>query len=195
MPLQLSEPSETAEQHFAKIKLCFSESIEPNFRNALNHKAPVAAMMVALAAIDFLASYYCGKEAGPSGYKKFVERYISPLVPKGSKGYNAEVLYRNLRSGLVHSYTTAKTPTQHFQKSDIIYVLIDDPEVQDKHLELVQSDRNKVLFHIQAFFEHIIQAKDQYFNDVEDDDALKTCFSKWYKESSHLCEIEISRLK
>lgn len=194
MPSHLSQQGETIERQVKNIELCFSDSIQANFQNAMDHQAPIAAVMVALAAIDFLAAYYLGKEAGANGYEAFVDEYIKPLAPIGSQGYVPSVLYRNLRSGLFHSYTTAKTPAQHFQKSDIIYVLTDCPQAQRKHLKLIRGGKNRVLFHIQTFFDHVIRAKDQYFSDIENDDTLKTRFSDWYKEASHLCEIDISQL-
>jgi len=148
-------------------------------------------MMVALAAIDFLACYYRGKRAGPNGYQEFVKKYLQPLAAGKLRGYDPEVLYRNLRSGLIHNYSTMYV--EHFQPSrDLVYVLTDDPGKAAAHL--IQLDKTKVLFNVQTFFNDIDRAKDQYFQDLASNNELQRRFQMWYPKGGYLTDIDLSKL-
>jgi hypothetical protein len=174
------------------VRRCFTESIKPNFWNAIEHGAPIAAAMVALAAVDFLASHYCGQDRGTEGYQAFVREYILPLAPARAGGCDPKILYRNLRSGLFHNYTTSKTPTRHRQQSDLTYVLTDNPRHADRHLTVAEGAHRRVLFHIQTFFEHVVRAQDRYFQDLETDLRLRDRFVTWYQESTRVSDFDIS---
>lgn len=193
-PFDSSSSENDLENAIQNVKEVFCESIEPNFRNALRCNAPIAAMMIALSAIDCFASYYEGKDCGSSGYENFFKDYIQPLAPDGVAGYNPKVFHRNLRSGLVHNYVPTKTPASYFQKTDMIYVLIDDPKISDLHLTNIEGEKGKVVFHIESFFNHVKEAIYHYFGDLKNNETLAKNFLSWNRETYQLVGIDLSSI-
>lgn len=71
--------------------------IVADIRKAIETDMPIPAYILISCGIDFLASFCAGEESTKIHYCSFIDRFFV--------GYNSEVLYRDLRSRLVHNYT------------------------------------------------------------------------------------------
>lgn len=167
------------------VERAFNETIRPNMDNAASGDAPLAAMLVALATVDYFGSYIRGKwETGGKGFKEFVDEF---LVQQGGpqRSYDADGLYYALRSGLMHNLAMREIPREagYSLHTAAAYRLRDT----DPNLHLQQTGRYTYI-HVATFLAHVCQAAIDYLEAlkaVHPDPKLVNNFQTRYKEAGY----------
>ena len=72
--------------------------ILPQVNRCLNADAEIAGLILTLAAVDYMAGYYVGRQSTSADFKAFVEQYF-PMEYRPFK----DPLYDQIRSGLMHN--------------------------------------------------------------------------------------------
>ena len=80
-----------------KDYVSFKKNLTIGFSWALQMRKGMAGFIVGLCCIDWMATYYFGRDTNSNDYKEFVKRFLPQ--------YNPEELYHDLRCGLVHNFT------------------------------------------------------------------------------------------
>ena len=77
-------------------------NILPEARRCLNANAEIAPLLLTIAAVDYMAGYYAGRQSKSTDFKEFVVRYFPFQYRK-----LIDPLYDQIRSGLVHNLVIA----------------------------------------------------------------------------------------
>ncbi|MSU76029.1 hypothetical protein EXS54_00960 [Patescibacteria group bacterium] len=117
--------------------------------------------------IDAMASLYSGETNNNNPgtrFKRFVKEYFTQRI---DTRYNAEHVYHDLRSGLVHSYAIGKhyefTDKQHLGKQWSMY-------------------RRRTVLNLEDFIEHLEEAYWLFIQDIrENDDVFKKAKRRYRK--------------
>jgi len=114
-------------------------NILPDAQKATLNGYALAGLFVALAAIDYLAGYFVGRETKGNDYKDFMRRYF----PEKYHPY-LNAIYRQIRCGLMHNLV----PIDPWKRNNQINFLIQGRSL----LHLVELD-GKISFSIPIFIE------------------------------------------
>lgn len=90
-------------QKMQKVFRRFDNMAVGDIKRAYNGGAKVGAFILTLVAIDCLATWYKGRESNAQDY----EAFICDFFPNKYKPMAAG-MYKHLRSGLIHNYSTKK---------------------------------------------------------------------------------------
>lgn len=131
-----------------KFKTIIEESIF-NRLDKLRNTDPLVAFIYMSCAIDYLAGFWHGRKnrTDQQDYKEFVDKYF-PLNNDGSKRYDANALYEDLRCDLVHNLTVGKT-----------YVLTHGES--EKHLKKTLT--GQTVLNAESFEADLRLSKENYF--------------------------------
>lgn len=123
-------------------------------------------------AIDFLVTFWAGKESSKNHYKKFVEIYFD--------GYNGENLYKELRCRLVHNHTVG-------EKTIICW---DEPDI---HRQTLQGEI--FVLNLEQFYNDFLQAVNKYFSDLRTKPDLKNNHINRFHEMGVLDPIDPNEIR
>ena len=179
------DPPVSFQEAVQNVERAFNETIRPNMDKAASADAPLAAMLVALATVDYFGSYLVGKwESGGKGFKGFVKKY---LIGQGQRqrSYDAEALYYALRNGLMHNLAMQAIRPKSTAKpqTSVAYSLQDE----DPNLHLQQTGRYTYI-HVATFLAHVCQAAIDYLYELKSvsaDPKLVNNFQTRYKEAGY----------
>lgn len=134
-----------------KFKTIIEESIF-NRLEKLRNTDPLVAFIYMSCAIDYLAGFWHGRKnrTDQQDYKEVVDKYF-PLNNDGSKRYDANALYEDLRCDLVHNFTVGKT-----------YVLTHGES--EKHLK--KTDTRQTVLNAESFEADLRRSKENYFRAI-----------------------------
>jgi hypothetical protein len=121
--------------------------------------AYVGALILGVCALDVLAAFfrYGMKESKTKSYRAFIVNYLPHY-----SSYLVDNVYSNMRSSLVHGYST-----KGFKYTD---------EHKDRHLE---TDADGLLWiHVKSFIEEVKLAATAYLGDLPNDTVLWDRFRK-----------------
>ncbi len=167
------------------VERAFNETIRPNMDKAASACAPLAAMLVALATVDYFGSYMRGKwETGGKGFKEFVDEF---LVQQGEpqRSYDADGLYYALRNGLMHNLAMREIlrEARSCRHTAAAYRLRDT----DPNLHLQQTGGYTYIY-VPTFLAHVCQAAIDYLEAlkaVRPHPKLVKNFQTRYKEAGY----------
>ena len=179
------DPPVSFQEAVQNVERAFNETIRPNMDKAASADAPLAAMLVALATVDYFGSYLVGKwEPGGKGFKGFVKKF---LIGQGQRqrSYDAEALYYALRHGLMHNLAmqAIRRETGAKLQTSVAYILRDE----DPNLHLQQTG-GYTYIHVATFLEHVYQAAIDYIKAlkaVPPDPKLVNNFQARYQEAGY----------
>ena len=120
----------------------------------INTQNALVGFILMTCAIDYLAGFYWGESTRhktKDAYIEFVNRYFP-------SSYDPKELYESLRNGLVHMFTI----------KDKKYSLTHDNS--ERHLQV--DKHGQTVLNAQDFFNDLKAAKDQYFEDVANQQEL-----------------------
>ncbi len=140
-----------------KVKTFLVVEVLPEAKRCLDTSAELAALMLTLAAVDYMAGFYAGHQSKNADFKDFVAEYF----PKEYRPF-LDPLYDQIRSGLMHNLVVSN-PWKGEGVSLIIH-----PNSKD---HLTKNADGKIVFSISYFLEDTRRAwwKYQYDLIMKDD--------------------------
>lgn len=155
-----SECSEELTDEFkAQIKKSLLEWMVDDAKKAAASKAYVGGLIFGVCALDVLGGLHAGvKQTSAETFKQFIEKYVP-----NHDAYLRRKVYRNMRSSLVHAYSTKK-----FKYTS------DYPE---RHLEKDMED-GKLWVHVDSFIGEVEYATNSYLEDLFKSPELWRSFKK-----------------
>lgn len=132
------------------------EDILREVKSCINCDAELAAIILCLVLVDYLAGYYTGHQSRRIDFIGFMHKYF----PKKYSPYN-EIIYDQLRSGLLHNLA-AINPWKGHGKSFRIHSHL------EKHLEEDFNEEGEwqINFSVKLFAEDIGRAWVMYAHDI-----------------------------
>jgi hypothetical protein len=132
------------------------------FKGGLNFTAALAIFSV----IDFLASFWKGKQANQDDIAKFIYKYFAKYHLVFSKPELCKQFYNIFRNGLSHQWSPKLSGVaMDFSQTDI----------------LLEDEKDKILhLNIPAFYEICIKAFKDYENDLDSNPNLSQKFDDRY---------------
>ncbi|MGZ3578552.1 MAG: hypothetical protein ACXU98_05990 [Syntrophales bacterium] len=126
-------------------------------------------------AIDYLAGFWWGKSTKGEVEKAYIG-FVDEYFPKNK--YNSKGLYDSLRNGLVHMFTI----------KNMKYALTHGhPE-----LNLRVTSSGHMLLNADDFRDDLVEAKNKYFDAVEDDDVLMDKLKERYNRDGFMLPIKLT---
>ena len=124
----------------------------PDAQNATLNGYDLAGLFVALAAIDYLAGYFAGKETTGRDYKSFMQKYY----PAKYEPY-LSAIYKQIRCGLLHNLV----PLEPWKGDGQI-----DFKIEGRSLKHLEDSEGKISFSIPIFIEDTRRAFIIYQNQL-----------------------------
>jgi hypothetical protein len=119
----------------------------------LNVQAELASLLLCLAAVDYMAGFFVGKQTGRNDFIAFMDEYFPPKYTSFSG-----IIYDQLRCGLMHNLV-AVNPWK--KKSSFAFRIHPNSEI---HLEKISDE--ETLFSVRIFLEDVKRAWVMYAHDV-----------------------------
>ncbi len=135
-----------------RVRRFFTIEILGEIQRCLNAKAELSALVLCLAAIDYLTGFHVGKQSKKADFIEFVDRYF----PVEYKPFLDDI-YVQLRSGLMHNLTILN-PWHGIGTEFLIR--------PNSARHLVQNDEGKTIFSVAIFCEDIRRAFWIYIHDI-----------------------------
>ncbi|MBI4732987.1 MAG: hypothetical protein HY781_12835 [Chloroflexi bacterium] len=139
-------------QKIEKIRIFLLQTIFVEARNCLHADSELAALLLAIASVEYLAGYYVGKQSQRNDFISFLTAYFPDQY---APYYDA--IYDQLRCGLVHNLNVMNP----WKKNGIDFLIHPN---SPNHLKL--NDEGKLIFSITLFLEDIRRAFWMYIHDV-----------------------------
>lgn len=134
------------------------------FKGGLNFTAALTIFSV----IDFLASFWKGKNANQTDIAKFIHKYFANYHLIFKTEDLCKQFYNIFRNGLSHQWSP---------KSSGVAM-----EFSTKHI-LIENKRDKILYlNIPAFYKICVKAFKDFENDLDTDIILSKKFQSYYNE-------------
>lgn len=149
-------------------------SIESTFRTtsrgvrrSSSEGHPLAAYILLSCAIDVLAGFYCGRNPSDSrGAGKHYKEFVAKYMPS----YSPDILYKDLRCGLVHNFILG----------DGLGLTYEHPELHNRR------DNIRVTKNFENLFSDFKRAYLNYFNDLDHDKDLSDLFMERFSRGGIL---------
>lgn len=154
-------PEELTDEFKAQIRKSLLEWMIDDAKKAASNKAYVGGLILGVCALDVLGGLYAGvKQTSGETFRQFIEKYLP-----NHEAYVSRKVYRNMRSSLVHAYSTKK-----FKYTS------DFPE---RHL-MRDTEDGKLWIHVDSFIDEVEQAANLYVEELfASDDLWKNFKLKW----------------
>ena len=147
-----------------RVRIYILEGILPQAARCLTVEAELAALILLLAVVDYLAGFLAGRKSNRSDFIAFMTSYFP------SKYHSLlESIYDQLRSGLMHNLVAANP----YKKRQTVYTIT---HLSSNHLEL--DDQGKLIFSVKTFLEDVRRSWWMYAHELvevasEDSDIVK----------------------